>query len=295
MRTAPWFSTCFICRLQVNLLWIAVAFTLLTTNTLHAVEGQPYPIAVAGGNGKLYVADRANASVWFIDGGAAKPFFAGSPKFRTPLNAVRCLAMASGGTLYAGDSSTRDVYRFDETAKPIGLTGGKIGIPMDIAIGSGGELYVADLELHTIFRVDVKTGKAESFLDVPAPRGLAIDSQNRLWVVSHGKSPLLRIKPDKTIETVVEEPLFQFAHQVRLNADGDAFVSDGYGKCIWRIPASGKPTKLDSGDKLLNPVGLHLERNMLWIADPRANALFRWDLNNPTGESLEVVHSFNHR
>lgn len=259
------------------------------------MEGKPYPIAVTGGSEKLYVADRANASIWSIEGGVAKPFFSGSPQFRTPLNAVRCLARAADGTLYAGDSSTRDIYRFDENAKPIGITGGKIGIPMDIAIGPGGELYVADLELHTIFRVDAKTGKTESFVDVPAPRGIAIDAQNQLWVVSHGKSPLLRIKQDKTIQPVVEEPLFQFAHQVRLHADGDALVSDGYGKCIWRVPATGKPTKLDSGDKLINPVGLHLEGNMLWIADPRANALLRWDLNNPTSESLEVVHSFGDR
>jgi sugar lactone lactonase YvrE len=274
---------------------MVVAFLLLTANSLHAVEGKPYPLAVAGMGGKLYVADRANASVWLVEGGAAKPFFSGSPKFRTPLNAVRCVAMASDGTLYAGDSSTRDVYRFDETTKPIALTGGKIGIPMDIAIGSGGELYVADLELHTIFRVDTKTGTAQSFVNVPAPRGIAIDSQNQLLVVSHGKSPLLRIKADKTVEAVVEEPLFQFAHQVRVNAGGDAFVSDGYGKCIWRVPASGKPTKLDSGDKLVNPVGLHLEGDSLWIADPRASALFRWDLRNPTSETLEVVHAFGDR
>ncbi|XZE43112.1 hypothetical protein SH467x_002663 [Pirellulaceae bacterium SH467] len=272
-----------------------VAIALLFQSALWAAEGDAYPLAVAGGGGKLFIADRGNSSVWLLEGGEVKPYFQGSPKFRTPLNAVRCLTVAPDGALLAGDSSTRDVYRFDASAKPVGVTGGKIGIPMDLAVAPNGDLFVADLELHTIFRVDAKSGTTETYVKVPAPRGLAIDSENRLWVVSHGKSPLLRIKPDKSIEKVVEEPLFQFAHQVRVSASGDAFVSDGYGKCIWRIPASGSPSRLDSGDRLINPVGLHIEGNTLWIADPRAGAIFRWDLTQLTKDSLEVVHRFGER
>lgn len=279
----------------MRLVWLFFGWAVQSPGAVRAAEGDSYPLAVAGGGGKLFIADRGNATVWLLEGKEVKPHFQGSPKFRTPLNAVRCLTVAPDGSLMAGDSSTREVYRFDALAKPIGVTGGKIGIPMDIAVAANGDLFVADLELHTVFRVDAKSGTTEVHVKVPAPRGVAIDSQNRLWVVSHGKSPLLRVLPDKSIEKVVEDPVFQFAHQVRVHANGDAFVSDGYGKCVWRIPASGSPSKLDSGDKLINPVGLHIEGNSLWIADPRASAIFRWDLTQPTKDSLEVVHRFGER
>ncbi|MCH5375416.1 MAG: SMP-30/gluconolactonase/LRE family protein, partial [Planctomycetes bacterium] len=234
-----------------------------------------YPLAVAATNdGTVFVGDRHLPGIWKIEGSEWTLFFQGSTTFRTPLNAVRCLAVDRAGALLAGDSATRDVYRFDNAAKSTPLTDGGIGIPMSIAVNSQGELLVADLELHRIWRVAAAGGEPELFAEVPAPRGVSIDAQDNLWVVSHGQDQLLRIAPDGTQTRVIEGRPFKFPNDVLLAADGTAFVSDGYGKTIWRVSADGKPIEFASGAPLVNPVGLAWRGENLLVADPHAKAVF---------------------
>jgi len=67
-----------------------------------------YPLSVAAApNGAIYVADLRLPGIWKIVDGKREMLFEGSPKFRTPLNAVRCVAVDSKGRLVAGDSATR--------------------------------------------------------------------------------------------------------------------------------------------------------------------------------------------
>ncbi|HEY2252899.1 MAG TPA: hypothetical protein VGH74_17630, partial [Planctomycetaceae bacterium] len=81
--------------------------------TASAAEMQ-YPMTVvAGQDGSLYVSDSDAHSIWKIAGGKLEAFFQGSNKFRTPLNRVWCVAVDSKGRILAGDSSTRELYRFD--------------------------------------------------------------------------------------------------------------------------------------------------------------------------------------
>ncbi|MCA9069389.1 MAG: hypothetical protein KDA84_10720, partial [Planctomycetaceae bacterium] len=71
-----------------------------------------YPLAVVGADkGPVYVADRKLPGIWKIADGKAEVYFQADKRFRTPLNAVRCLALDKQGVLLAGDSSTREVYR----------------------------------------------------------------------------------------------------------------------------------------------------------------------------------------
>jgi len=234
-----------------------------------------YPIGVAAMNeGGVFVADRNLHAVWKIQAGVAEVFFQGSKQFRTPLNAIRCLGFDKQGKLLAGDSSTREVYRFDETGKPVALTGGAIGIPMAIATDSKGDIYVADLEASQIYRIPADGGKAEAFVSVPAPRGLTIDQQDRLWIVSHGKDQILRVDPSRKIEVIVSGQPFQFPHCIVVGGDGTAFVSDGYGKCIWKWAGAAKPEKLPGSEALKNPVGLALRNGDLLVADPHLKSIF---------------------
>ncbi|MGV2340874.1 MAG UNVERIFIED_CONTAM: hypothetical protein LVR18_45130 [Planctomycetaceae bacterium] len=113
-----------------------------------------YPLAVAARqDGVVFVADRNLPGIWKIENGQASVYFQGSKKFRTPLNAVRCLAFDPQGKLLAGDSATREVYRFDDSAQPQPLTKGWIGIPMSIVTAADGTIYTADLELHRIWKM----------------------------------------------------------------------------------------------------------------------------------------------
>src|SRR3990167_3554221 len=106
---------------------VTMAAVMATPGTISAQELQ-YPVSVAAAeDGTLYIADRNFHGIWKFANGKLEKFFEGSAKFRTPLNAVRCVAMDHQGKLLAGDSATREVYRFDEAGNPVPLTQGRIG------------------------------------------------------------------------------------------------------------------------------------------------------------------------
>lgn len=239
-----------------------------------------YPLSVAAAeDGTLYVADRNLPGVWIVKEGKPEIYFKGSKQFRTPLNAVRCVAMDEKGRLLAGDSSTREVYRFDKERKPVPLTDGGIGIPMAIAVAANGEIYVADLELHRIWKVPALGGKPEEVAVITAPRGMTIDSDNRLWIVSHGKNQVVRLNPDKTVETVVKGQPFDFPHNIVLDGEGGAFVIDGYAKTLWKVAADGTTSALHTGEPFKNPVGLAIRDKTLYIADPHKKAIYASDFS----------------
>jgi hypothetical protein len=236
-----------------------------------------YPLALAAAeDGTLFVADRTLPGLWKIKDGKAELYFKASKMFRTPLNAVRCLAIDEKGRLLAGDSSTREVYRFDENGKPFPLTNGGIGIPMALAVAKNGDIFVADLELHRIWKVPSLGGEPEEFAVIPAPRGMTIDGQDRLWIVSHGKNHLLRLLPDKTVETVVEGQPFEFAHHIVLDEHDVPYIIDGYAKTLWKV-VDGKPVAVVNGDPLKNPVGLAIHDKTIYIADPHKKSIFSVD------------------
>lgn len=261
--------------------WIAVlAVMLLSCFEVRAsrADGMQYPLAVvAAEDGTLYVADRNLPGIWQVKDGQLKLYFKGSKQFRTPLNAVRCLALDGEGRLLAGDSATREVYRFGDEAKPEPLTKGGIGIPMALDVDSHGNIFVADLELKWIFKIPAEGGEAVKFAEVPAPRGLTIDEQDRLWIVSHGSDQLLRMSPDAKVEIVVAGQPFEFPHHVVVDPDGTAYVVDGYAKAVWKVPPGGKPEKLVAGPPLTNPVGLTRRGEHLLVADPHLKQLLQVD------------------
>lgn len=256
---------------------------LTIASPLGAADEWQYPLNIAAPKeGTLYVADRNLPGLWKVTlTGEKSVYFQASKKFRTPLNAVRCVALDRQGRVLAGDSSTREVYRFNEAGEPEPLTKGGIGIAMGIAVSSTGELFVADLELHRIYRVPQAGGKPEVFAEVQAPRALTIDGEDRLWVISDAPKAgekdlrqLVRIAPDGKQEAVVQGRVFAFPGGIALDDKGVAYVSDGYSKAIWKIPVSGAPEKWISGEPLDHPVGVAWQKDRLLIADPRAKVIF---------------------
>jgi sugar lactone lactonase YvrE len=260
--------------MRLSLLTACLVLTLALTR-LGTAQMQ-YPLsAVVTDSGTIFVADRNLPGVWKIENNKLTRFFEGSKRYRTPLNAVRCLTLDKAGAVLAGDTSTREVYRFDKDGKPVPLTQGGIGMPMAIAVNSKGELLVADLELHRIWKVPAAGGKPEQVAEVPAPRGLWVDGDDNLWIVTHGKNQqVARLTPAGKLETVVEGRPFLFPHNIVLGPDKTAYVTDGYSKAVWKIPAGGKPEKWVSGEPLGNPVGLTWRKDKLLVVDPKANALF---------------------
>ena len=239
-----------------------------------------YPISIAADQQQgLFVADLNGHCVWQIKEQKLSLFSFGSRRFRTPLNRVRCVEIDAQGKLLAGDTGAREVYRLDEAGKTTGLTRKKkedfgIGMPMDIVVDRDGHLLVADLERPGhIWKVPAAGGDPERVVRVNAPRGLALDEQNRLWVVSGRK--LLRFDAEYKPQTIVDEGTFSFPHTVVVDPAGTAYVADGYKKTIWKIPADGKPQAWVQGAPLVNPVGLAWRGTQLLVVDPRAKAVFQ--------------------
>lgn len=231
-----------------------------------------YPIDVAvDQQGTIFIADRNLPGVWQIKEGKREIYFQGSKKFRTPLNAIRCVIVDSKGQLLAGDSSTREVYRFDAEKKPVPLTKGGVGIPMALALNKAGDLYIADQETQRIFKHPAAGGDLVEFAQVTAPRGMYFDAEDRLMVVSSsGKNPILRLTPDGKSEVLTSGEPLVFPHHIVLDPQQNAYVADGYAKTIWKIGADKKPVKLVGGDPLSNPVGLAWLGDKLLVVDPRA-------------------------
>ena len=265
-----------------NLLVIALLAGLWPVDVADGAELQ-YPLSIAAAaDGEIYLADNSHLfhGVWKIADDKLSLYFEASRKFRTPLNAVWCVGIDPKGRLVAGDSSTRDIYRFNADHKPEPLTKGVnagIGIPWSIAFNANGDIFVADLEIRQIVKVPEAGGNAEKFAEIPALKGITMDSKGWLWAVSHGKDQLLRISPEGKVEPAVTGQPFRWPMNVALDDQQNAYVSDGYGKAIWKIEPEGKPVKWVEGTPLVHPVGIAWQGKRLLVADPQAKGVFEVD------------------
>jgi sugar lactone lactonase YvrE len=238
-----------------------------------------YPLAVtAAPDGTVYVADRSLPGIWKVNDGEKSLYFQASKKFRTPLNAVRCLAIDHNGKLLAGDSATRDVYRFDDQGQPVPLSDGWIGIPMAIAVAADGTIFTADLELHRIWKMPAEGAKEpEEFAVINSPRGLTLDPDGNLWVLSTSSKDgqIQKVTPDGTIEPLVKGHPFQLPHNIVRMDDGTFFVTDNYEHSVWKVSPTGEVERWVSGEPMDRPVGLCRHGDDLLIADPHIRTIFR--------------------
>ncbi len=239
-----------------------------------------YPLAVvADANGVVYVADLDLPGIWKVQDGKAEIYFQGSKRFRTPLNRVRCLAIDGDGKLLAGDSATREVYRFSDDAKPEPLTNGYIGIPSAILTGPDGTIFVADLEVERIWsfpKDGLKKGEEPTEVAVVAGvRGLAFDADGKLLLATTIEDPIRRVGEEGKLEVLVKGRPFEFPHQIVVGKDGSYFVTDNYAATLWQVPAGGgEPKAFVKGEPFVKPVGLGQRGDDLLVADPHAKAVF---------------------
>jgi DNA-binding beta-propeller fold protein YncE len=235
-----------------------------------------YPVSIAvAPDGTAFIADRDYHGIWKLTNGKLEKFFEGSAKFRTPLNAIRCVAIDHQGKLLAGDSSTREIYRFDDAGTPVPLTKGGIGIPTAIAVRKSGEILVANQELQRIYKVPAEGGEPVELAQLPGIVGLCLDQDDQLWVTSRTKTPLRRVAPDGKIENVLNERVMQFPQQIVLDDAKTAYITDNYDQAVWKVPAGGTPVKLAAGAPLMGPLGIARLGDKLLITDPKAKAVFQ--------------------
>jgi sugar lactone lactonase YvrE len=105
-----------------------------------------------------------------------------------------------------------------------------------------------------------------------------------LWVVSRGENALYRVSPDGKVETLITGREFLFPNAIMLDAEGTAYVTDGYAKAIYKVKIGDSPDAAEpiiekwvEGDPFVNPVGMAWQEDSLLVIDPRAKSLFRID------------------
>ncbi len=237
------------------------------------------PGAVAGSpESGLWIADARLHGIFKLSAG--KPVemaFKGGATNRSPLASPRALAIDSKGNLFAADTATSEVYRLQPGEPPVPLTHGAFEIPMGLAIGKNDVLYIADMRLSTIFRMPISGGKPEIVAKVPAPRGIMIDADASVIVVSAGPDQLVRVRGDGKVEPIVRGRPFSFPHAVVSAPDRGGFlVSDGYTATIWKVSAEGKTEAWFKGAPLVRPVGMTRDSaGAVIVADPGAGKVFR--------------------
>ncbi len=246
-----------------------------------------YPVQTAvSSDGRYYVVDQDLPGIWIVADGKPEIFFRASKKFRTPLNAVRCVGFDPAGKLLAGDAATYDLYRFPEKDKPEPVTGGKVRLPVDLGFDAKGNCYISDAEMQCLWKLPAGSKVPERLASIAGPRGLAVAEDGTVWILSLRENPLRKITPDGKETFVVRGRPFQFPNDVALGRDGTAYVSDGYASAVWKVDAAGKVSKWASGKPLVRPLGLTWFQDRLVITDPHAKNLF---LAAPDGSLTPVI------
>ncbi|EMI58360.1 lipoprotein [Rhodopirellula sallentina SM41] len=205
-------------------------------------------------------------------------FVSGSRFLRKPMNRPRCVVMHPEGGVLVGDSATREIYWIRESGdQPVGLTEGHIGIPMAMAIDASNKmLYVGDAEKRATFRLPIDGGEPELVARVNA-RGLAFDSDGGLWAVTPDADAVVRINVETNeIENVVTGRPFQYPNGLCWAGD-HGYVTDGYGKCVWKFTPDGKTEKWFNGDPLVGPVGIAVTDDSIFVADPKQKQVYQFN------------------
>lgn len=240
-----------------------------------------YPKAVAASGDSLFVVDLDLPGVWQL--GDSRTLYAkGSNLLRKPMNRPHSLTTHPDGGVLVGDSATREVYWIKSAdAEPQPLSGGRIGIPMALAVDPSGKfLYVGDAEKMSTFRLPIEGGEPELVARVNA-RGFAFDADGRLLAVTPDQEAIRRIDVETgNIETIVERPNKNFFPNGICWHGDHGFVTDTYGNSIWKFTEDGTIEKWHEGEPLRRPVGIAISDEALLVADPHPEVkqVFEFDL-----------------
>jgi len=268
-------------RLSILFLLLVTVVTVdaqETPPTVTAEEPQ-YPLAVAIDGDSVFVVDLDLPGVWKVDGAGRQLFVHGSKLFRQPLNRPRCIAIHPRGGILVGDSATREVYHIESAgAQPKPLANAKIGIAMAIAVSpDGSSIFVGCAERRAVLKMPIDGGEPKSVAQVNA-RGLAFDSEGRLWAVTPDDSAIHRIDvSNETSEVIVKGRPYQYPNGI-VWAGERGFVTDGYGKSIWSFTSDGKTEPWHAGTPLVGPVGIAAGPGVLWIADPKQKQVYQFEI-----------------
>ncbi|TWT94467.1 SMP-30/gluconolactonase/LRE family protein [Stieleria varia] len=237
-----------------------------------------YPRVVKASGDDLWVVDLDLPGIWKVSGEERTLFAPGTKLLRKPMNRPWCVVPHPNGGILVGDSATREIYAIAEPGtKLTALNNGYIGIPMAIAVSPDQKtIYVGDAEKRAVFSLPIGGGKPELVVRVNA-RGLDFDDDGQLWAVTPDADAVVRIDvAAKTSTAVITDRPYQFPCGITWSGD-HGYVTDGYGKSIWKFTADGKTEKWFEGDPLTHPVGITSTDKSILVADPKTQQVYEID------------------
>jgi sugar lactone lactonase YvrE len=247
-----------------------------------------YPLNVAVQDGTLFVVDLDLPGVWQIKDGKRTLFVRGTKFLRKPMNRPRCIALHPDGGILVGDSATREVYHIaSENAEPKPLCNAHVGIAMALAVSPDKQsIYIGDAEKRSVLRIPIAGGDPELIVRVNA-RGLAFDAEGKLWAVTPDAEAVYRIDTEeKKQEAIIKERPYQYPNGLVWAGD-HGYVTDAYGKAVWKFTPDGKTEKWVSGDPLKSPVGIAIDDKQIYVAEPHKLQVYGFDR-----ESKQVTERF---
>ncbi len=169
---------------------------------------------------------------------------------------------------------------------PERLSAGKSATPMGSflegpSFDRAGNLYVVDLAWGRIFRVSPK-GEFEVVIEYDGePNGLAIHRDGRIFIADH-KNGILCLQDGKIVPVVsrYHQQRFKGVNDLTFAENGDLYFTDqgvtdlaDPTGCVYRYTAGGKLEQL--ANCLPSPNGIVVDKNLVYVALTRANAVWR--------------------
>ena len=172
---------------------------------------------------------------------------------------------------------------------PERLAAGKTATPMGSflegpSFDRAGNLYVVDLAWGRIFKINEKKGFELVIEYDGEPNGLAIHKDGRIFVADH-KQGILCLQDGKAVPVVsrYHQQRFKGVNDLTFDSHGNLYFTDqGVSDladptgCVYRYSPDGKLEQL--ANNLPSPNGIVFEKNLLYVAVTRANAVWRLPL-----------------
>jgi len=245
----------------------------------------------------LFVVDLELPGIWRVTNDERKIFYRGSRRFRDVMNRPRCIATHPDGGVLVGDSASREVYHISGSdQEPVPLSGGRIGIPMAIAVSPDGKsVYVADAERKAVVQLQIGKSADEQSVSWVArvnARGLAFQNESSLIAVTPGPASLKKVdvsmpfaaRPDKIVDNpavteILDKRVFEYPNGLAVHGD-NLYVSDGYAHVIHLIEPDGKHRAWYTGKPLVGPVGITASNQAIWVTDPKTRSIMAFSLDS---------------
>jgi sugar lactone lactonase YvrE len=167
--------------------------------------------------GRVYACDWRRGEVVRVDPqpGSVEVFSSGAPDL--PVDDPNSVVFADDGTMYLVGSENPAIFRVSSTGETMVWTTGVGGYPNGITLTPAGDAVVVvqshpdDFEGGRVWRVpilgDGSAGPPEVMAELfhTVPDGVAYDEVGNCYVAHYTPDRIDRIRPDGTIETVVDE------------------------------------------------------------------------------------------